>query len=381
MKKRFLIVCVLFVIGSFSVFASNFLTPTVVDVRSSGMGGSYLCDFKQPFVLLNNPSGMSFGGKQIFLPSLALDMGGPSAAASRVFKLMKSSGDESMTDMLVDMLKESNGIFIDLDMMLPLTFSRVANNWGIGFYSNIFVRGDLPSVTSVPAIAGGDLMLAGGFSVPIINNNFHRLSMGMTTKLLGRFNIIYTGSATGLTSLDFDSLPTDMTLAAGFDVGATYILWDMLSFSAVWKDLYFGMSHGLGTITSMSFSSEEEWRKFMQIGDLCLGMGVQIPTGILKKVLTTLAVYVDYDNFTSLFNRKKAIFLPHPLLNLSAGLETVLFKTIALRFGMSGPYLAAGAGINLGPFHLSMSIYGKEKGIDPGASPQVHGAFALSFYY
>ena len=155
----------------------------------------------------------------------------------------------------------------------------------------------------------------------------------------------------------------------------------MLSFSAVWKDLYFGMSHGLGTITSMSFSSEEEWRKFMQIGDLCLGMGVQIPTGILKKVLTTLAVYVDYDNFTSLFNRKKAIFLPHPLLNLSAGLEAVLFKTIALRFGMSGPYLAAGAGINLGPFHLSMSIYGKEKGIDPGASPQVHGAFALSFYY
>ena len=164
-------------------------------------------------------------------------------------------------------------------------------------------------------------------------------------------------------------------------MGATYILWDMLSFSAVWKDLYFGMSHGLGTITSMSFSSEEEWRKFMQIGDLCLGMGVQIPTGILKKVLTTLAVYVDYDNFTSLFNRKKAIFLPHPLLNLSAGLEAVLFKTIALRFGMSGPYLAAGAGINLGPFHLSMSIYGKEKGIDPGASSQVHGAFALSFYY
>ena len=110
MKKRFLIVCVLFVIGSFSVFASNFLTPTVVDVRSSGMGGSYLCDFKQPFVLLNNPSGMSFSGKQIFLPYLALDMGGPSASASRVFKLMKSSGGESMTDMLVDMLKESNDL-------------------------------------------------------------------------------------------------------------------------------------------------------------------------------------------------------------------------------------------------------------------------------
>lgn len=381
MKQCFLVVCLTFVIGSFSVSASDFLTPTVLDVRAAGMGGSYLCDFKQPFVLLNNPSGMSFSGKQVFLPSLAFDLGGPPAAASKLFALMKSSDSESMTDMLVDMLKESNGIFIDVDMMLPLTFSRVANNWGIGFYNNIFVRGDLPSVTSVTAIAGGDLMLAGGFSFPVLNNDFHRLSLGISTKLVGRFNIIYTGSVTGLTSMEFDSLPAAMTLAAGFDVGATYTLWDILSFSAVWKDLYLGMSHGLGAITSMSFSSEEEWRKFMQNGDLSLGMGVQIPTGILKKVLTSFSVYVDYDSFTSIFNKKKAIFLPHPLLNLSAGFEAVLFKTIALRFGMVGPYLASGAGVDLGPFHLSMAIYGKEKGIDPGASPQVHGAFALSFYY
>lgn len=381
MKKRFLIVWLTFVIGSFSVFASEFLTPTVLDVRAAGMGGSYLCDFKQPFVLLNNPCGMSFSGKQVFLPSLAFDLGGPPAAASKLFDLVKSSDGGSMTDMLVDMLKESNGIFIDLDMMLPLTFSRVANNWGIGFYNNIFVRGDLPSISSVTAIAGGDLMLAGGFSVPILNNDFHRLSLGISTKLVGRFNIIYTGSVTGLTSMEFDSLPADMTLAAGFDVGATYILWDILSLSAVWKDLYLGMSHGLGTITSMSFSNEEEWRKFMQNGDLSLGVGVQVPTGILKKVLTSFSVYVDYDSFTSIFNKEKAVFLPHPLLNLSAGLEAVLFKTIALRFGMRGPYLAAGAGIDLGPFHLSMAIYGKEKGIDPGASSQVHGAFSLSFYY
>lgn len=381
MKKIIPAICLMMTVCGLSLSAQDFLTPTVVDVRSSGMGGSYLCDFNQPFVLLNNPSGMSFSGKQVFLPSLAFDFGGPPAAASKLFSMMNSPDAGSISDILVDMLKESNGIFIDMDMMLPLTFSRVANNWGIGFYNNIFVRGDLPSVTSVTAIAGGDLMLAGGFSVPVINNNFHRLSMGMTTQLLGRFNIIYTGSATELTSMEFDSLPASMTLAAGFDVGATYTLWDMLSFSAVWKDLYLGMSHGLGTITSMSFSSEEEWHKFMQNGDLSLGAGIQIPTGILKKVITTLAVYVDYDNFTSIFNKEKAIFLPHPLLNLSAGLEAVLFKTIALRFGMTGPYLAAGAGVDLGPFHLSMAIYGKEKGLDPGVSPQVHGAFALSFYY
>ena len=93
-----------------------------------------------------------------------------------------------------------------------------------------------------------------------------------------------------------------------------------------------------------------------------------------------LAIYKSA-NFTKLFDKQKAVFLPHPLLNLSVGMEAIIFKTIALRFGMTGPYLSAGLGLDIGAFHMSLALYGKEKGIDPGSSPQAHGAFSLAFYY
>lgn len=381
--KRNVCAVLILAVGVFSVSAVDFFVPTVVDVRSSGMGGSHLCDFNQPFVMLGNPGGMMFSGKQVLLPSLALDLGMPPKAPAKLFGLLQGGGMEgdALTDVLVDMLKDSNGIFIDGDVTLPLAFSRVSNNWGIGVYNNVFVRADLPSVSSMTAAAGGDLLLVGGFACPIIDGELHKLSLGMTAKLLGRFMLSHQGPVTSITSIDFSTLPAHLTLGLGFDVGVTYGFWDFLSVSAVWKDLYLGMDRSLGAVTSMSFSHQQEWSKFMHNGDLALGLGVQVPTGVLKKVLSSLAVYVDYTHFTQLFDREKAVFLPHPLLNLSWGMEAVLFKTIALRFGMTGPYLAAGLGIDLGPFHISMAIYGKEKGLDPGSSPQAHGAFTLAFYY
>lgn len=379
MLRRLLSVALALALGGLLSAASDFIVPTVADIRSAGMGGSHLCDFRQPFVLLDNPSGMVFSGKQVFFPSLALDFGGP-PNVSKLLGMLGGDGDVNLMDALVDMLKESNGIFIDADVMLPLAFSRVANNWGIGVYNNVFLRGDLPSVSSVSAVAAADLMLAGGFAVPLLDRDFQRLSLGISTKLLGRFGVVYQGAVTELASLDYKSLPAELTLAAGFDVGATYSLWDILSFSLVWKDLYLGMSHGLGAVTSMEFS-DEEWDRFVASGDLAFGIGVQVPLGVVERVVSSLSVYVDFINITSMFNKEKAIFLPHPLLNLSVGLEAVLFRTVALRFGLAGPYLAAGLGVDLGVFHISMAIYGKEKGLDPGQSAQVHGALALSFYY
>jgi hypothetical protein len=281
----------------------------------------------------------------------------------------------------VELLKESNGISVDGDIMLPLTFSRVAKNWGIGVYNNVFVRADLPSVSSMSAIAGADLFLVGGFSCPIINEGIHKVSLGLTTEALGRFGLSHEGSVTGLTSIDFSQLPASLTLGLGFNLGVTYMVWDMLSVSAVWEDLYLGMDKGLGPLTAMTFSEEKEWHKFIQYGDVTLGLGVQVPTGVLKKVLSSFAVYVDFAHFTKLFNKNQAAFLPHPLLNLSVGMEAIIFKTIALRFGMTGPYLSAGFGLDIGPFHMSLALYGKEKGLDPGSSPQAHGAFSLAFYY
>ncbi len=375
-------ICGIFsIVLSYSVSAVDFFAPTVVDVRSAGMGGSYLCDFKQPFVMVNNPSGMMFSGKQVFLPSLAFDLGLPPSVSGMMFDMIKDFKNTDFMNSLVDILKKSNGIYVDGDIMLPLAYSRVAKNWGIGVYNNVFIRADLPSVSSMSAMAGADLFLIGGFSCPIINEGIHKVSLGLTAEALSRFGIFHQGTVTGITSIDFSQLPASLTLGLGFDIGATYMVWDFLSVSAVWKDFYMNWDRNLGPISSMAFTEEDEWKKALQSGDLTLGLGVQVPTGVLKKVLNSFAVYVDYANFTKLFDKEKAAFLPHPLLNLSVGMEAIIFKTIALRFGMTGPYLSAGFGLDIGAFHMSLALYGKEKGLDPGSSPQAHGAFSLAFYY
>ena len=107
--KRF--ICGIFSIAlSFSIFAVDFFAPTVVDVRSSGMGGSYLCDFNQPFVMLNNPSGMMFSGKQVFLPSLAFDFGLPPSDSGMIFDMVKDFKNTDFVNTLVYLLKKINGI-------------------------------------------------------------------------------------------------------------------------------------------------------------------------------------------------------------------------------------------------------------------------------
>lgn len=379
--RKILFILFSFVFSVVSSFASNFIIPTVVDVRSSGFAGTHLCDFNNPFIMLNNPSGMVFSGKKMFFPSFAVDFGVPPKAPTKFFEMMESGGSDVLVNTLVDLLKDSNGIFIDGDIMLPLSFSRVANNWGIGVYNNVFIRGDLPSVSSMKAVAGGDVMIAGGFSYPLLEKDYHKLSVGLSSKLLGRFSVTHRGTVLGLTSVDVSSLPATMTAAIGFDIGLTYKFWDYISVSTVWKDLYLGMDRNLGTISSMSFTAEEKWNKFVNNGDLSFGVGFHIPTGVLKKVVSSWEVYVDYTNITKMFDQKKAIFLPHPLLNLSIGMEAILYQTVALRLGMRGSYLTAGFGVDLGAFHLSLAVYGKEKGIDPGQSPQIHGACSLAFYY
>ncbi len=119
----------------------------------------------------------------------------------------------------------------------------------------------------------------------------------------------------------------------------------------------------------------------MEPGKLTLGTAVSFPTFFTKGVIGSWTVYLDMRDALPFFTAKEDILSSSPLLSLAAGMEIVIFKTIALRGGICGPYLAAGAGIDLTPLHLEFAIYGKELGLEPGVQPQLHGAFSLSFYY
>lgn len=391
MKKISIVLLVFFCIFlsplvAASIAVSDIDLPVVVDVRSGGMGGQHLADEATPFALLNNPSILRLSGKQVLLPSFAIDLGGP-AGILPIFEkylngtLMSDGSQDMITSMLTPLLEDSNGIYLDADILLPILGGKVNNGWGWGLYNNVFVRGKVPSLSIAKVKTGADLMLAFGFSFPIIEVDNHQLYWGFNTKVLGRMEVVYDGDVSSLTTVDFAQLPAYLYGITGADVGLTYNLYDILTVSLAWKDFYYGLGKNMGPFTTMSFSSNPGVSHNWSYGDLDAGIAVHVPTGFLRFIFSKVTVFADYKNIISGFPFASNAFAEHPLLNLSFGTEVVLFKTWGLRVGMQGPYFAAGTSLDLGPFHLGGSVYGLEKGLDAGEAPQIHGALEIAFYY
>lgn len=391
MKKISLVLLAVFCVvlsplAAASIAVPDIELPVVVDVRSGGMGGQHLADEASPFVLLHNPSLLPLSGKQVLLPSFAMDLGGP-AGIIPIFQkyldgtLMSEENQDMITSILTPLLEDTNGIYIDADIMLPVLGGRVNNGWGWGLYNDVFVRGTIPSLSIANVKAGGDLMLAFGFGFPLIETDNHFLSIGFNTKVLGRMEVVYDGDVSSLTKTDFSQLPAYLYGIAGADVGLTYNLLDILTVSLAWKDFYYGVGKNMGPLTSMSFSANKGVSHNWSCGDLDAGIAVHVPTGFLKFIFSKVTVFADYKNIISGLPFASNAFAEHPLLNLSVGTEVVLFNFWGLRVGMQGPYFSAGTSFDLGPFHLGGSVYGLEKGLDPGESPQLHGALEIAFYY
>lgn len=358
--------------------------PDVVDVRSLGMGGLYYCDFSTPYSMLSNPAVIPLVEKKVLLPSMNLDLGGPLQALPSIYSAAKESEDiiQTVIDELLAQLSDTGGMYVDIDSSLPLTFAKVKDNSAFGLFNRVYVHSAIPSLAVSDVIIGGELQLATASALPLIKTRNHRLSIGTTSKLFGRMDMLYAGDPSKVTGIDFASLPFSGTFAVGMDIGANYTFMNFLSLSAVWHDAYVGVKNQFGTADDFGFSFKKGdlellWTK----GELGLGVAVFIPTGFTKGILSSWKIYADYKNALSLFTGKDDAFGESPLLSFSAGMEMVVFNTIALRVGLNGPYLAVGAGIDLDPFHIGFALYGQERSLDAGVMPQMRGAFGISLYY
>lgn len=361
-----------------------FSLPDVVDVRSRAMGGVYSCDFDSPYILLVNPAGTAASGKKILFPSVAVDAAGPLDKLSSIYSEGVSSGNflQSAYDHLMKYVSEHNGGYLNVDMMLPVNFARINNNSGFGFFNRVYFEGNIPSVTKADIAAGAEIQLVWAGAVPLIKSKNHLLAVGTGTRLVGRMEGVHTGIPSDIMDFSFSDLPVSGTVAAGFDAGIIYSFMNLIRVSAVWHSMYAGIQSSLGTFSDMSLTGDGTVPElFLEPGKLTLGTAVSFPTFFTKGVISSWTVYLDMRDALPFFTAKEDILSSSPLLSLAAGMEIVIFKTIALRGGICGPYLAAGAGIDLTPLHLEFAIYGKELGLEPGVQPQLHGAFSLSLYY
>ena len=149
--KRFLVCCILFislisVLPAYEQFTFNL--PTTVDVRSLSLGGFHYCDFKTPYMVLFNPSGLNYIGKKTLLPSLALDFGGPLSSVPSIVSSLKDSENMlgSLLSQLLSTISTSNGMYVDLDLALPFTYARTNKNKGFGIFNRVYAHTSVPSM-------------------------------------------------------------------------------------------------------------------------------------------------------------------------------------------------------------------------------------------
>ena len=386
MKKIIAVLLILSVaVAAFADGSSiTFNGLTAIDNRSPAMGGTHVADTSDYFTLLRNPAGLAFSGRHNLVGQTVINVGGPIEEALN----MVSDMDDIMGS-ATDLIAE-NKLNLGLHIGGPIAFGGTyKNGFGWGFFDQIIVNAVAPS-TVIKADMEIDLDLVFGYGHAFDLGKYGKLAVGVSTDIYGQTpymkvqqNLLSLLSATGDMS---DLLSKNMALnaTAGFNVnaGLQYEVLDWLSAGLVWNNFVsyaktstpkLDMDNlDIGALLVMDKSITEVGK-----GSLDLGVGFDIPTSWSFGIISDWTAYTDMKDLIGMF--KNDPLKRNPILNLGIGTEMTLLKCISARLGISDSYLNAGIGLRLLSFHIDASIYGKELGVEPGATPQMNVALSFGF--
>lgn len=393
MKKiKYTIAIVLFV----SILSAGFaFTPhriEPVDTRADGMGGVHFTDSESFYTLFSNPAGLAFAGKKtMVLPLISMGVGAPlEEMVDIVMKVYK--GNLSLDDMTafledpaVKNLVNNMGSGLSLNLRLggPLTFGAIRNNFGWGLVNTISVDAKVTNTMFTDIVAGFDLGLVFGYAIPLDLGFLGKLSIGFSARGSAQAQVGIGGDiGTLVNSLDIATIPLNATFGFGFDMAAQYKFLNLIEVAVVWQDVY----SPTWTKTFSNYEKAMAWEgspfETSTIeSKLGVGIGVDIPLELITfNIISHFGVYVDYDDLFFLFSEEKGI-ARNPVLGLSAGAELVLFDVFAFRVGIKEMYPSAGLGIYMGGFRLDFSVYGRERGSEPGEMPELNAGLAMSIQF
>lgn len=384
MKK---IICVfLFVCALTMSFAYTPHRIEPVETRSEAFGGPYLTDTASVYSLFSNPAALGFIEKKtLWPPIMAIGMGGPFDKLIKTGKTLiggKVSFDNpaALKDAVGDIIGKS-GLSLRLGIGGPLTFGAVRKHFGWGFVNTIGVDGNIFSVSRSDLRGGGGLAFVAGYGYPIKLGAAGVFSVGISVRGMTQVETVYTDSIIDLAvNSGWETLPAYLSFGFGLDMGVQYKVFNVLSISAVWQDLYSPM--WIRTYPKiMEFGKNGSNFEYKQI-EPRLGFGIKVEIPVSKVTggfMSEWAVYADYNNIWQ-FLGKDPLYR-NPILELSCGTELVLFKILALRVGLNEMYPAMGLGLNFGNFKMDFSVFGRELGFEPGYNPQLNTGFSMLIKY
>jgi hypothetical protein len=373
------LLCLCAALAAAPAYAADEAEPLeFITAREWGMGGRHVALADDDSALLTNPAALVGRQRSLTLADLGIRLIGP---VFDIADLVAGGGMDTST--LTQFLDENDyKVYAGLDVTGPLALGYTGGGLGFGIFNKTKFIVNVASATSINVRAGEDLLLAGGYARRFELGNDHALDAGAAAKgfvrgqTKGSRGIIET---VGLASNPAEVLndPFTLTTGVGIDLG---LRWSRRQWAAglVCRDLF---SPALATTyasASEFFGSGSGDSAYVSLPrSLDVGAAWTPELGRLGEIMDSLVVAADYKDILDLFSLAPR----NPILNVSLGVESKVLNIVTLRAGIADALLAAGVGIDLSVFTISLSVFGTELGLEPGDRPCYNLLVDFKFKY
>lgn len=362
---------------AFSVaYGQSPIRPRIVSARLAGFAGPFAAQEAGIDTLSTNPAMLAFSDSVWSLGRLAAHVSGPLFDLPAVFQ------EEDVSEAILDLVGENNGIYIGTEITGPLSIAHVERNFGFGIFNRTIVEADIPNLSYGSLIAGEEVLITGGYGLTVFQKDIHSVSAGFQLKGFFQTYTTQGGTALGILdtaeSLDLASIPTILATGFGLDAGLLYKMGDALSAGLVCRDLY-------TPVFTTEYASMDDYLAgnggdaiYARIDpELTVGASysLQLPEDWIT--ISQWGFYFDYRDILGLFD----IIPVNPILNVALGTEMILLDVVSLRAGINESYAALGLGLDLSILSLDVAMYGSELGIDPGARPLLNMEVSMAIEF
>jgi hypothetical protein len=351
--------------------------------RMAALGGPHAASVQGVDAIFENPAGFAVEGRTINVSSLVPLVTGP---VFDIANLVMGGGD--IATGIPNILDPAGRLYVQLDLAGPLSFSYVGSGLGFGLYNRTIATINAASILNASLTIQEDLLLAGGYAHRLLlGDGRHVVDLGIMPKGFMRSLVTVDGSIEDLMDVmgNPGSLMSGSTFSVvsgiGFDAGARWSPSDSFALGLVIRDAY-----SPAIITEYSdldaFRQDPSAAKlsteYSKVPtDLSIGVAYYAPFAAFRRLGIDMSVYLDYRDILNLF----APVPRNPILNVGLGTEVILLDILSFRAGVNDALPAAGFGLDLSFFTLSLAMYGSELGLDPGKRPAYNVVVALDFRY
>jgi hypothetical protein len=375
--------CALLAAASLAAAAQERMPWFPLDAREAALGGRHVALADYEGVLRANPAGLAAAPPGIVFSRASARLSGP---IFDVAGMAIEGGTANILSSVGSLFDADGRLFAAADVDGPVHFSVISKGFGFGAFNRTRAIVNASSLTNVRIEAIEDLYLMAGYGYGFKLGSGLGLEIGLGAKGFARaatpIDTDILGLMTLLQDVEGAMMTVPLSASSGFslDAGLRFTAWNGRFALGVAGTDAFGMAWTGGSTSLLGFAADPLGAlagatDSILPADLSAGVLVTPKLGILGRYVTDIRVMADYADILSLLDPVPR----NPVLLASAGLEVTLHDILHIRAGIGEGLFSAGFGVDLTLFNLSMAMYGRELGDEPGSRPIYNILIDMSF--